>query len=196
MGELKTLLKQLNDPQKSKLSNKLKKIRWYQQSVWSVKSFLVLFWLRNSGVIIKKFCFDINQDFEEYVSKFKKYCNRRVCEVPDGSFSTKLSESEEKKKLHIQIHKTFINELEKPLEMVDLKYLIGTLKKILNTDLRILKLGDSVVLTFHCLYELDVLFPLSSKQEEELQKIGVVRIYSEEQEYYPQSLPCATKNGT
>ncbi len=195
MGELKTLLKQLNAPKKSKLSNKLKKITDIGKAFEVLSRFWSFFDYEILGVIIKKFCFDIYQDFEEYVSKFKKYCNRRVCEVPDDSYSTKLSESEEKKKLHIQIDQTFINEFER-LKMVDLKDLICTLRKILNTDLRILKFRDSVVLTFHCLYELDVLFPLSSKQEEELQEMGVVRIYSEEQEYYQQSSPCATKNGT
>ncbi len=54
---------------------------------------------------------------------------------------------------------------------------------------------NCIILTFYSLHELDVLFPLSSKQEEELQEIGVVRIYSEEQEYYQQSSPCTTKNG-
>ncbi len=67
--------------------------------------------------------------------------------------------------------------------MVDLKYLTGTLGKILDTDLHILKIRDSIILTFHCLHELDVLFPLSSKQVNQLQEIGVRRIYSEEKEY-------------
>ncbi len=109
-----------------------------------------------------------------------------------------MSKSEEKKKLHnvIQIDLTFINELER-LKMVDLKDLTDILGKILDTDLRILKIRNgSIVLTFHCLHELDELFPLSSTQKEELQKIGVVRIYSDEQEYYQQSSSCTTKNGT
>ncbi len=68
--------------------------------------------------------------------------------------------------------------------MVNLKGLTNTLGKILDTDLRILKTdGNSIILTFHCLHELDVLFPLSNKQEEELQEIGVRRIYSEEKQY-------------
>ena len=57
--------------------------------------------------------------------------------------------------------------------------------------MHILKIIDgSIILTFHCL---DVLFPLSSKQEE-LQEIGVVRIYSEEQDYYQYSLPPILEN--
>ena len=182
MGELKALLKQLNSPKKNKLSNKLKKITDISKAFEVLHHFWSFFDYEILRVIIRKFCFDIYQDFEEYVSKFKKYCNRRVCEVPDDSYSTKLSESEEKEKLHIQIDQTFINELER-LNMVDLKDVTDTLEKILDTDLRILKIRDSIILTFHCLHELDVLFPLSSKQEEKLQEIGVRRIYSEEKEY-------------
>ncbi len=71
--------------------------------------------------------------------------------------------------------------------MEDLKDIVDNLEKILKTNLCILEIKDgSIILTFHCLHELDVLFPLSNKQEEELQDIGVVRIYSEEQEYYQQ----------
>ncbi len=187
MGELKASLKQLNVPGKNKLSNKLKKITDIGKAFEVLHRFWSFFDYEILGVIIKKFCFDIYQDFEEYVSKFKKYCNRRVCEVPDDSYSTKLSKSEEKKNLHIQIDQTFINELER-LKMLDLKDITDTLGKILDSDLRILKIRDSIILTFHCLHELDVLFPLSSKQEEELQEIGVRRIYSEEKEYCQYSL--------
>ncbi len=183
MGELKALLKQLNAPKKSKLSNKLKKITDISKAFEVLHSFWSFFDYEILGVIIREFCFDINQDFEDYESKFKEYCNRRVCEVPDDSYSTKLSKSEEKIFLNIQIDQTFINELER-LKMVDLKELTSTLGKILDTDLRILKIRDrSIILTFHCLHELDVLFPLSTKQEEELRKIRVRRIYSEEKEY-------------
>ncbi len=182
MGELKALLKQLNAPKKSKLSNKLKKITDISKAFEVLHSFWSFFDYNILVVIIRKFCFDIIQDFEEYVSKFKEYCDRRVCEVPDDSYSTKLlSKSEEKKILHIQIDQTFINEV----KMVDLKDHTCNLGNILDTHFRILKISDgsSIILTFHCLHELDVLFPLSSKQEEELQEIGVRKIYSQEKEY-------------
>ena len=77
--------------------------------------------------------------------------------------------------------------------MEDLKDIVDKLDEILDTNLCILKIEDgSIILTFHCLHELDTIFPLSSKQEEELQKIGVRRIYSDKQEYYryqPSSKP-------
>ncbi len=184
IGELKALLKQLNAPKKNKLSDKLKKVTDINKAFEVLSDFWSFFDYKILGVIIRSFCSDINQDFGEYVSKFKEYCCRRVCEVPDNSYSTKLSKSEARKKLHIKIDQVFFKELEK-LKMVELKDLTDILRKILDTELRILKIEDGcIILTFHCLHELDVLFPLSSKQEEELQEIGVTRIYSEEKEYY------------
>ena len=189
IGELKSLLKQLNAPKKSKLFNKLKKVTDINRAFEVLHRFWSFFDYEILGVIIRKFCYDINQDFEEYVSKFKKFCDRRVCEVPDDSYSTKLSESDEKKNLHIQIDQTFINELER-LKMVDLKDVTDTLGKILNTNLRILKIRDtSIIFTFRCLHELEELFPLSSAQKEKLQEIGVRSIYSGEK------LPTAAGKG-
>ncbi len=136
----------------------------------------------------------MNPNFDTYVSSLKKYCRRKVCEVPDDSYPKEMSESEQKKTLYIQIDQNFIERM----KMEDLKDIADNLGKILETDLCILKIKDagdgSIILIFHCLHELDVLFPLSSKQE--LQEIGVRRIYSEEQEYYQQSSPCTSKNGT
>ena len=134
----------------------------------------------------------MNPNFDTYVSSLKKYCRRKVCEVPDDSYPKEMSESEQKKTLYIQIDQNFIERM----KMEDLKDIADNLGKILETDLCILKIKDagdgSIILIFHCLHELDVLFPLSSKQEEELQEIGVVEIYSEKQ----QSSPCTSKNGT
>ncbi len=64
---------------------------------WSFFDYKIL------GAIITSFCFDLKPDFDVYVLNFKEYCNRRVCEVPDDSYSTKLSKSEEKKNLHIKL---------------------------------------------------------------------------------------------
>ncbi len=96
----------------------------------------------------------------------------QLCEVPDDSYSTKLSKSEEKKKLHIQIDQNFVDEIKK-LKMKDLKDLSNILEDILDTHLRILEIKDgSIILTFHCLHEPGMLFALSKRQEEKLQEIG------------------------
>ncbi len=118
--------------------------------------------------------------------------------MPDDSYPKEISEYELKKTLYIQFDQDFIDRIEQ-MKMEDLKDIVDNLRRILETDLRILKIKDGNILTFHCLHELDVLFPLSSKQEEELQEIGVAKIYSEEQEYYQHSSDSSsrtTKNGT
>ncbi len=194
IGELKASLKQFDAPKMSKLSKRLKKVTDINKAFEVLSNFWSFFDYKILEIIIRSYCFDINQDFEQYVSKFKKYCDRRVCEVPDDSYSTKLPKLEEEKKLYIQIDQNFFAELEK-MKIVNLKDLTDILRKILDTELRILKINHgSIILTFHCLHELDVLFPLSRKQEEELMEIGVMRIYSGEKEYYPYS-PLPTKEG-
>ncbi len=75
IGELKALLKQLNPPKKSKLSNKLKKVKviskasevLYNYNFWSFFDYKIL------GAIITSFCFDLKPDFDEYVLNFKEY---------------------------------------------------------------------------------------------------------------------------
>ncbi len=78
IGELKSLLKQLNASKKSKLSNKLKKVTLINKAFDVLFNFWSFFDYKILGFIIKSFCLDLNQEFEEYVSKFKEYCNRRV----------------------------------------------------------------------------------------------------------------------
>ncbi len=141
IGELKLLLNQLNAPKKSKLSNKLKKVTVISEAFEVLYDFWSFFDYKILGAIITSFCFDLKPDLDEYVLKFKEYCNRRVCEVPDDSYSTKLSKSEEKKKLHIQIDQNFVNEIRK-LKMKDLNDLSDILKDILDTDIRILNIGE------------------------------------------------------
>ena len=122
IGELKSLLKQLNAPKKNKLSNLLMKVTDISKAFEVLNCFWSYFDFKILGVIIiMSFCYDINQDFEEYVSKFKEYCNHRVCEVPDDSYSTKLSKSEQKKNLHIQIDQLFIDEVEKLKKVKDVR---------------------------------------------------------------------------
>ncbi len=175
----------------NKLIDQLEGVTIISKAFRVLRQFWSFFDYKILGVIITSFCCDMKSDFDEYVLIFKKYCRRRVCEVPDDSYHKEMSESEQKKTLHIQIDQNFIDEI-KRMKMEDLKVIVANLEKILETDLCILKIEDgSIILTFHCLHEFDVLFPLSRKQEEELQKIGVVKIYMYHEFYrYP---PLSTK---
>ncbi len=183
------MLKNLNSHKKNKLASKIKKVTVISDAFDVLYDFWSFFDYKILEAIITSFCFDLKSDLDEYVLKFKEYCNRRVCEVPDDSYSTKLSNSEDKKKLHIQIDQNFVDEIKK-LKMKDLKDLSDILENILDVHLRILKIEDgSIILTFYSLHEFDVIFPLSRKQDKKLHEIGVTRIYAGDQEYYKYSPP-------
>ncbi len=189
IDELITVIEHSYARNGNKLIDQLEEVTIISKAIRVLYHFWSFFDYEILEVIITSCCCELKSDFDEYVSSFKKYCRRRVCEVPDDSYPKDLSESEQKKILYIQIDQNFINEIER-MKMEDLKVIADNLRKVLETNLCILKIEDgSIILTFHCLHELDVLFPLSSKQEEKLQEIGVTRIYSEEQEYYQQSSP-------
>ncbi len=195
IGQLTAIIEHSYPRNRNKLIDQLEKVTIISDVFRVLYHFWSFFDFKILKVIINSCCCYLKSDFDEYVSSFKKKCRRRVCEVPDDSNHKEMSESERKKTLYIQIDQNFIDEIDR-IKMEDLKIIVDNLGKILETDLCILKIEDgSIILTFHCLHELDVLFPLSRKQEEELQKIGVMRIYSDEQEYYQKSSPCATKIG-
>ncbi len=190
IGDLKALLKYSSDShKKSKLTNKLSKVTDFNKVFDVLRNFWSFFHFKILGAIIKGFCKDLMPDFEEYVAKFKEYCNRRVCEVPDDSYSKGISESERKKILYIQIDRNFIEEI-KTIKLKDVKKLSEILEDILKTKLRVLEITDgSIILSFLCLHELDVLFPLSSTQVNQLQEIGVIYIYREHEYYRYSPLP-------
>ncbi len=176
----------------NKLIDQLEEVTILSKAFRVLRHFWSFFDYEILGVIISSCCCELKSDYDEYELTFKKYCRRRVCEVPNDSYPKEMSGLEQKKTLYIQIDQNFINEIGR-MKMEDLKDIVDNLEKILETDLCILKIEDgNIILTFHCLHELDVLFPLSSKQEDDLMEIGVVKIYSDEQEYYQQS---SLKNG-
>ncbi len=157
----------------NKLISELEKVTIMSKAFRVFYRFWSFFDYKILEIIIDSCCGNMKSDFDKYVKRFKQYCHRRVCEVPDDS----LSKPEYKKTLCIKIDHDFINEIER-MKLNDVEAIINNLEQILETNLRILLIeAGSIILTFHCLHEFDVLFPLSSKQEEELQKIGVVKIY-------------------
>ena len=136
--------------------------------------------------IIESFCQNLMSQLDEYNSSLKCYCKRRVCEVPKGSGG---NESEEEKILHIQVDETFVAEITR-IKLENLKVLGSELGRLLETSLLIIEIiNGSIIISFKCLHEFNVIFPLCAKQEEELQKIGVRRIYSKNHEYFRHSSP-------
>ncbi len=134
------------------------------------------------STIINTWCKDLKPDLDVYISAFVNYCELRVCEVPSDSYGRKL---DLKKRLRIKVDRTFGDEISR-INLKDIKNLQSSLSELLCTSLflRNVKKG-CIKLTFHCLHEFDVLFPVSSKQGEDLQRLGVTMIYSEDHQLYP-----------
>ena len=184
---LRVLLSNLNGRNRNKLTEELIGITDINEAFLALNQFWSFFEYDILSCIIEGFCIDLKPELDEYNSSLKEYCKRRVCEVPGGSVCSKEIEAE--KILYIQVDKSFAAEIER-IKMEELQDLESKLGLLLGTSfLYIEMIKGSIVIAFKCLHEFDVIFPLSAKQEEELQKIGVTRIYSKEQEYFRYSLP-------
>ena len=137
------------------------------------------------STIINTWCKDLKPDLDNYISDFVNYCELRVCEVPSDSCGRELPKLDSKKRLYIKIDSTFLHDMQR-IKLKDIKNLQSSLSELLCTSLFLLNVEDGCIkLTFHCLHELDVLFPVSSKQGEDLQRLGVTMIYSEGHQLYP-----------
>ena len=181
--DLSARLTSLNGRNENKLTKKLKKITDISDAFIALNKFWSFFDYDILSCIIEGFCSELEPTLNKYLSSLKEFCKRRVCEIPSvcNKETVKLKT---KKSLYIQIDKSFVAEINR-IKMKDLKELANILGELLGTSLIILKVSDgSIVITFSCLHEFDVIFPLCIKQEEKLKKIGVTLIYSKEREYF------------
>ena len=186
---LSTTLGNLNERNGNKLTKKLEKTTNMDKAFRVLKPFWSFFEYNILICIIQTFCSELQPELDRYNSLLKEYCERRVCEVPDGSGCSK--ELEEEKILHIRVDKSFSDEI-KRMKLKDLTDLESKLAGLLGTSLLYLRMMEgSIIISFKCLHEFDMIFPLCAKQEEGLQKIGVTRIYSKNQEYFRHSPPLA-----
>lgn len=124
--------------------------------------------------IIRHKCPELVSDLDEYVSKFDKYCQKRLCEVPVDVFKMKNHINN----LYVKYDGTVNIKLER------IKKLECKLSELLGLDLYLLKVEDGCIkLVFGHTHDLA---PLNSQQREELSKLGILRLYSEI-EYYDAS---------
>ena len=124
---------------------------------------------------------DLQQEAESYISNFGKYCQRRLCEVPIDNFETEIRKKTIK--LYVKMDETFTVPTT-PLNNV--KKIARKLSSLLGTSLSLLKIEDGCIkLIFSCLRKINLLFPLNSQQEEDLLKMGVLKLYDDICEYYP-----------
>ncbi len=185
---LRSTLTNLNGRDGNKITEELKGILDINDAFMVFSKFWAFFEYDILSTIIESFCHDLKPQLDEYTSSLKEYCKRRVCEVPNGSGG---KESEEENILLIQVDATFNAEITR-IKLENLKVLGSKLGKVLGTSLLCIDIiSGSIIISFKCLHEFDVIFPLCAKQEEELQKIGVTRIYSKNQEYLQHSTSLA-----
>ena len=177
------LIKDLEELEKLEELNKkgrlVKKAFRVLNKYWSYFDYELL------STIINTWCKDLKPDLETYISAFVNYCELRVCELPSDSCERELPKLDSKVRLYIKIDSTFLNDMQR-IKLKDIKDLQSSLSELLCTSLFLLNVEDGCIkLTFHCLHELDALFPVSSKQGEDLQSLGVTMIYSENHHLYP-----------
>ncbi len=172
------------DSKGSKLIKKLKKVHELDKAFRILYHYWSFFDYELLGAMIDSFCEELKSDMHEYIQKFIHYGNRRVCEIPEDSFSKIRSDFTPAINMCVQVDRFFVNEIGR-LKVKELKDIASKLGIILDTNLCVIKVeAGSIVIIFNCFEELDLLFPLSEEKKEKLQDIGVVRIYTEEQEYY------------
>ena len=184
---LRTTLTNLNGRNGNKLTEQLQKISDMDEAFFELTQFWSFFEYNILTCIIQTFSSELQPELDRYNSLLTEYCKRRVYEVPDGSGCGK--ESEEEKILYIRIDKSFSEEI-KRVRIEDLTDLESNIGLLLGTSLLYLDIMEgSIIISFKCLHELDVIFPLCAKQEEELKELGVTRIYSTNHEYFRHSTP-------
>ena len=188
---LKATLKNLHGRNENKITEELEGITDINDAFMVFGDFWSFFQYDILSAIIESFCRDSISTLDEYTSSLKNYCERRVCEVPNGSGG---KESGEEKNLYIQVDATFGVEITR-IKLENLTKLASELGKLLGTGLLFIDMIDgSIIISFKCLHEFSVIFPLCAKQEEKLQEIGVTKIYSKEKEYFRYSTP-STRTG-
>ena len=126
--------------------------------------------------------FGTNDDKErlaEYNTSFKDYCKRRVCEVPTEVLSPVGSEGRQTQ-LCVKTDKIF----DVPLEEVCI--IQSEISKILGKPIHLKGIEEGCVkLIFYLHHKLD---PLNEKQKNQLEKIGVSRMYDKDKEYFSLSI--------
>ena len=124
------------------------------------------------SLIISTFCNELEEEKNEYISTFNKFCKRKVSEVPTNFISI-LSEK------HYSISVIIVREFNS-VTMTELKELEIKLRKITKIDLRLLRSKDgNLVIAFVSLNEEEEMFPLSKKEKSKLFEMGVHKLYSD-----------------
>ena len=144
---------------------------------WSFFDYKIL------SIIIKGLCkvhVDLLQDLDAYISDFKEYCKRRLCEVPVDSFSKEIQDKDH----------TYLNVKFDPPDgfftsVANIARQNKLLSRILETKVRLCKFEDGCInFVYISLCEFDSTFSLSDEQKQNLSTLGVLKMYSNTKVYY------------
>lgn len=152
---------------------------------WSFYSYKIL------QQIIKKFGSNDDQNrLETYDSEFHKYGQRRLCEIPADALKTNKGHYETA--LYFKTDKTFNNPLEDAIELE------CKLSKVFGMELHLVDVREGCVeLIFSCDHTLRrMLHSLSSGQRDQLSKLGILRLYDDNNEYFCGSSISSNQQGT
>ena len=120
------------------------------------------------SLIIKRYCAELTQDLDIYVSDLKLYCRRRVVEVPADVFREKDADESS---LFVKCDKSFESVI-----LEDVFSLESRLSRLLGVDLFLLRVNDGCTeLVFDAMCPV---FPLTKPQREQLAEMGVLKLYS------------------
>ena len=135
------------------------------------------------SIIIEGLCkdhADLLQDLDTYVSDFKEYCKRRLCEVPVNSFSEGIQD-----KAHNYLNFKFDPPGGFFTSVKNIEWQNKSLSRILETKVRLCKLEDGCInFVYISLREFDDTFSLSDEQKQNLSTIGVLKMYSNTKVFY------------
>ena len=128
-------------------------------------------------LIINGSCTELCGEMEDYIAEFKKYCQRRLCEIPVDVFKTRPDETNN---LYVKCDKTFDK-----ITLEEAKELELRLSKLLDTELYLLRVEEGCVqLVFRSLCDLSMKFPLSQLQKEQLSEMKILRLFHEDKIQY------------
>ena len=114
------------------------------------------------------------ENLKSYESSFKTYCERRLNEVPINKRKPSMGH-----KINIKTDRHFNVPAE---EVYKLQY---ELEKILGKPIHLAAVEKGCVeLIVYVLHELNEIFPLNEKQMDQLKELGVLKVYSDHEEYY------------
>lgn len=120
---------------------------------------------------------DDKMRLDTYISEFKEYCKRRLCEVPIAALQ---SDRNITTRLHVKTDRHFIVPLE------DVSSLARELSELLDTTLLLLDIKDGCMeLVFDCL-KTEKLLCLQSDDKDRFMQLSITKLYTEKQVFYQQ----------